>query len=96
MDTLVHAVLYVGVILLVPLSVLVPLLALEYVRDDGPTEPRLSDPPRNVSSGNGLSALAATGAAESASDAVACRTCGAVNEGRYTFCRECADNLAGR
>ena len=96
MDTIVHAVLYVGVILLVPLSILVPLLLLEYVRGDRRAEARLSDPPRNVAPGSGLSDGGASRGAAGATDAVACRTCGAVNEGGYTFCRECADNLAGR
>ena len=96
MDTIVHAVLYVGVILLVPLSILLPLLLLEYVRGGKRAEARLSNPPRNLAPGGGLSAGAAASGAASADDAVACRTCGAVNEGDYTFCRECTDNLAGR
>lgn len=96
MDTIVHAVLYVGVILLVPLSILAPLFLLEYLRGDRRAEARLSNPPRNVSPGSGLSDGSGSRSAAGANDAVACRTCGAVNDGGYTFCRECADNLAGR
>ena len=97
MDSLVHAVLYVGVILLVPLSILVPLFLLEYVRGGRRAETRLSNPPRNAAPGGGLSdGGAASRGAANASDTIACRTCGTVNEGNYAFCRECADNLAGR
>jgi len=97
MDALVHAVLYAGVILLVPLSILVPLFLLEYVRGGRRAEARLSNPPRNAATGRGLSdGGAASRGAANVNDAVACRTCGAVNEGNYTFYRECADNLAGR
>lgn len=96
MSTVITAVLYAGIVVLVPLLVVLPLLLLERRREDGGAG--LTD----TSSGalfRGRTDDRPDGAGHeraAESDAVACRTCGALNGADYTFCRECAEPLAGR
>ena len=96
MNALVTAVLYAGVVILVPLLVVLPLLLLERRRKNGGTH--LSEP----SAGTGFPGTAGDRARRrndersDGSDAVACRVCGALNDAEYTFCRECADPLGER
>jgi hypothetical protein len=98
MESLVTAVLYVGVALLVPLLVVIPLLLLEYLRTDDARDARLTghstdtSPPGRV----GDAAAVTDRVSPSDTETVPCRACGTVNEPEYTFCRECADHLAGR
>jgi hypothetical protein len=96
MSTLVTAVLYAGIVVLVPLLVVLPLLLLERRRKDGGAS--LSEP----SAGAGFPGTTDDRArrrdadGSTGSESVACRACGALNGAEYTFCRECADSLAGR
>ncbi|WP_135819583.1 DUF7577 domain-containing protein [Halostella litorea] len=92
MNALVTAVLYAGVVVLVPLLVVLPLLLLERSRDDGRSLP-------NRAAGSGFPRTSderSRGSDDGAGDAVACRTCGALNGAEYTFCHECTDRLGGR
>ncbi|WP_121823468.1 DUF7577 domain-containing protein [Halostella salina] len=96
MSAIVTAVLYAGVVVLVPLLVVLPILLLERRREDGGAG--LTDTSSGaVFRGGADDRSNGSDHGESeASDAVACRTCGELNGADYTFCRECAEPLAGR
>lgn len=98
MESLVTAILYVGVVILVPLLVVIPLLLLEYVRSEDATDRRLSGRSTDASPGGRVtdSTVAAVRSGTTDDRTVSCRSCGAVNETGYTFCRECTDLIAGR
>lgn len=98
MESLVTAILYVGVVMLVPLLVAIPLLLLEYLRSDDARNSRFAGHSTDTSPPGRVGDAAAVTGRESGTDAetVPCRSCGTVNESEYTFCWECADPLAGR